>query len=483
MQYFVYIVTVAVCTRTGPQEWQILRKFSQTVYASPSHRKMDMKGSYEQIVYPDLYFTIDNYEEAFSECVLRDSECLNVELTAYDRSGQAFGVCFLGTISYSTLKQFYDSSQTLQSSRHCSGQRNNRMTKSSYSCSSSIHNNNCPSIQFMRVIGPQAKGLAEIAIKPMESDYIIEQERQSLDLSKADYANSSDFIIKCCQPVCPSEIEIEYNSPDNYVLNDMNMKNKTKHSKVITQQPITESCKSASLLNFYESLLGINPKSDEPAHLQNTYINPIPTLYPSPWSVKSAGASVHTSPVRWSKRKVGSKCSTQPVSQQELSPTLNRRLQFKSTNAINLLNESKPSRVSEILNAFTGTVKKQSSDIHPTKSLQINVDNPTGKRSSMNNTKAVLFPMKKDDNESADRLKSLSIHEDACTDHLYENPFLSTDRGSSSFGQAWSWFKEKRRAISIALNASPTFITLPCQSVLVDLLEVRREPILNFSNR
>ncbi|VDP62212.1 unnamed protein product [Schistosoma mattheei] len=63
MQYFVYVVTVAVCTRTGPQEWQILKKFSQTVYASPSHRQMNMKGSYEEIVYPDLYFTIDNYEE------------------------------------------------------------------------------------------------------------------------------------------------------------------------------------------------------------------------------------------------------------------------------------------------------------------------------------------------------------------------------------------------------------------------------------
>ncbi|VDP97196.1 unnamed protein product [Trichobilharzia regenti] len=42
-------------------------------------------------------------------CILRDSECLNVELTAYDRAGQVYGVCFLGTISYSTLKQFYDS--------------------------------------------------------------------------------------------------------------------------------------------------------------------------------------------------------------------------------------------------------------------------------------------------------------------------------------------------------------------------------------
>ncbi|RTG90946.1 20S proteasome subunit alpha 3 [Schistosoma bovis] len=51
--------------------------------------------------------------------------------------------------------------------------------------------------------------------------------------------------------------------------------------------------------------------------------------------------------------------------------------------------------------------------------------------------------------------------------HLYENPLIISDWNDSSFGQAWSWFKERRRVTSVSLIASPTFITLPCQNILV----------------
>ncbi|CAH8578614.1 unnamed protein product [Schistosoma curassoni] len=431
MQYFVYVVTVAVCTRTGPQEWQILKKFSQTVYASPSHRQMNMKGSYEEIVYPDLYFTIDNYEEAFGECVLRDSECINVELTAYDRYGRIHGVCFLGTVSYDTIKQFYDRSSQACSIgnlvNHRSGYRNNRMSNSYYS-SSPPPNIDYTSTQFMRVLGPQAKGSAEIAIKPMKN---ITQ--QSLDLSKTEEMNRTNFITKCCQPVCPSESEMEYKSSDKWILNNISWINKTVRSEVITEQPVIEACKSTNL-DHYDFLPGTHldrtiPNNQESEHLQNIHMDAIPTLHPSPWSVKSAGASLHTSPVRRFKDSVGSKYASPRTSQQEFSPIFTRKCKFRSVNTINLYQESKPSKVSEILNAFTGVMTKQS------------------------------------------------------LGHLYENPLIISDWNDSSFGQAWSWFKERRRVTSVSLIASPTFITLPCQNILVELLEVRREPILNFTNQ
>ncbi|CAH8578702.1 unnamed protein product [Schistosoma curassoni] len=326
MQYFVYVVTVAVCTRTGPQEWQILKKFSQTVYASPSHRQMNMKGSYEEIVYPDLYFTIDNYEEAFGECVLRDSECINVELTAYDRYGRIHGVCFLGTVSYDTIKQFYDRSSQACSIgnlvNHRSGYRNNRMSNSYYS-SSPPPNIDYTSTQFMRVLGPQAKGSAEIAIKPMKN---ITQ--QSLDLSKTEEMNRTNFITKCCQPVCPSESEMEYKSSDKWILNNISWINKTVRSEVITEQPVIEACKSTNL-DHYDFLPGTHldrtiPNNQESEHLQNIHMDAIPTLHPSPWSVKSAGASLHTSPVRRFKDSVGSKYASPRTSQQEFSPIFTR---------------------------------------------------------------------------------------------------------------------------------------------------------------
>lgn len=481
MQYFVYVVTVAVCTRTGPQEWQILKKFSQTVYASPSHRQMNMKGSYEEIVYPDLYFTIDNYEEAFGECVLRDSECINVELTAYDRHGRVHGVCFLGTVSYDTIKQFYDRSSQACSTgnlvNHRSGYRDNRMSNSYYS-SSSPPNIDYTSTRFMRVIGPQAKGSAEIAIKSMKNV----TQQQSLDFSETEEMNRTNFLTKCCQPVCPSESEMEYKSSDKWMWNNISWINKTVRSE--------EACKPTNL-DYYNFLTWTHlnrtiPNNQESELLQNIHMDAIPTLHPSPWSVKSAGASLHTSPVRRFKDSVGSKYATPQNSQHEFLPIFSRKCKFRSVNTINLYQESKPSKVSEILNGFTGVMTKQSlSNVHRTKYISINPINSTNKPSHKNSTNIIMSlpTMHGDDHCNNDQFGNFDLYKGLNVGHLYENPLIISDRNDSSFGQAWSWFKERRRVTSVSLIASPTFITLPCQNILVELLEVRREPILNFTNQ
>lgn len=38
--------------------------------------------------------------------------------------------------------------------------------------------------------------------------------------------------------------------------------------------------------------------------------------------------------------------------------------------------------------------------------------------------------------------------------------------GTRGFGQAWHWLREKRRATSVPLNASLTFVTVPWLSVV-----------------
>jgi len=35
-----------------------------------------------------------------------------------------------------------------------------------------------------------------------------------------------------------------------------------------------------------------------------------------------------------------------------------------------------------------------------------------------------------------------------------------------SFGQAWHWFKERRRASSVSLNAYLTYVTLPWHRII-----------------
>lgn len=63
MQLFEYKLTFAICTQTSLNDFQILSKYCQQVYASPSYRSMSNKAEMEQLTYPDIFFTVDNYEE------------------------------------------------------------------------------------------------------------------------------------------------------------------------------------------------------------------------------------------------------------------------------------------------------------------------------------------------------------------------------------------------------------------------------------
>uniref|UniRef100_A0A1I8FG60 tRNA-uridine aminocarboxypropyltransferase 1 n=1 Tax=Macrostomum lignano TaxID=282301 RepID=A0A1I8FG60_9PLAT len=49
-----------------------------------------------------------------------------------------------------------------------------------------------------------------------------------------------------------------------------------------------------------------------------------------------------------------------------------------------------------------------------------------------------------------------------------------------SFGQAWHWFKERRRAGSVSLSACLTYVSLPWHRIVADLLDTRQQPVLAF---
>ncbi|KAJ8299737.1 hypothetical protein KUTeg_023797 [Tegillarca granosa] len=63
LHQFEYKVTCALCTRTGEKHLEILKKFTQRVYPSPSRRRMDSKGTEEEMTYPNIFFMVDNFEE------------------------------------------------------------------------------------------------------------------------------------------------------------------------------------------------------------------------------------------------------------------------------------------------------------------------------------------------------------------------------------------------------------------------------------
>ncbi|PAV61396.1 hypothetical protein WR25_05137 [Diploscapter pachys] len=108
---------------------------------------MDSKGEQEEITYPKLYFAIDGFEEAFSDVIVRDGECVCVELVVKDRQRTREAVVFLGSIRYEILKQVYDTkaSSTWQWAQKLMKQGERRQ-------------------EFVRMRGPQGKGYAEMAV-------------------------------------------------------------------------------------------------------------------------------------------------------------------------------------------------------------------------------------------------------------------------------------------------------------------------------
>ncbi|CAG9800666.1 unnamed protein product [Chironomus riparius] len=156
---FDYYLTLAICTRTSPKELQILKRHSQRVYASPSRRKMDSKGESEEITYPHICFMVDNFDEVFSDILVRDGEMVCVELVAKDHDGSIQGVIFLGSIRYDALKKVYDARQSSLSSKMAQ-----RMT---FGLFNSAPQTRC---EFVRMKGPGNKGFAEMAVtKPKGS--------------------------------------------------------------------------------------------------------------------------------------------------------------------------------------------------------------------------------------------------------------------------------------------------------------------------
>ncbi|KAI1732098.1 hypothetical protein Ddc_00950 [Ditylenchus destructor] len=152
LQQLDYYVTCAVCSKTTPHNLQILRKNCQTVYPSPSRRRMDAKGECEEITYPKIYFAIDNFDQVFNDVIVQEGECVCVELVCHDRYRSAEAVIFLGSIRYDVLKKLYDS--------RSSGTWNwaQKLITSSKRC-----------YEFVKMRGPRGKGFAEMAIARVAS--------------------------------------------------------------------------------------------------------------------------------------------------------------------------------------------------------------------------------------------------------------------------------------------------------------------------
>ncbi|CAF2070863.1 unnamed protein product [Rotaria magnacalcarata] len=112
LHQFEYTVTTAVCVKPTNQHLQIIKRLSTRVYASPSYRGMENKGIEEIISYPNIYFTVDNFEDTFCEMFINEGQIVCVELIAKNPTLNDAKVLFLGSIKYEALKEVYETRVT-----------------------------------------------------------------------------------------------------------------------------------------------------------------------------------------------------------------------------------------------------------------------------------------------------------------------------------------------------------------------------------
>eukprot|EP00045_Choanoeca_perplexa_P007358 m.66166 g.66166 ORF g.66166 m.66166 type:complete len:444 (+) comp14042_c0_seq1:101-1432(+) len=99
MQHVTYTLTVALCSTSAAGRLKPLKFWSKQLYASPSYRAMDSKSTGDVITYPDLYFTVDSFDEAFDECELGPKLTFSLELMA--QLGPRQTVLINGSVSHS----------------------------------------------------------------------------------------------------------------------------------------------------------------------------------------------------------------------------------------------------------------------------------------------------------------------------------------------------------------------------------------------
>ena len=147
-----YELVVAVCKAGGPRVWE--RAVSVThykVFASPESRQMDVKGAATQVCFPNMSFTVDNFDEIFQSTVLMEDEVLAIELVAWIRGGSRdyMGVVFQGMVEYPRLANAFKK----------------RLTRSATSMSKKrIREDLRDTVQFLMLRGGHNKGRAQVAM-------------------------------------------------------------------------------------------------------------------------------------------------------------------------------------------------------------------------------------------------------------------------------------------------------------------------------
>ncbi|VUZ53116.1 unnamed protein product [Hymenolepis diminuta] len=391
---FVYVVTLGICTRSGAQEMEILKKKSLVVYASPSYRPMDSKGTQETIVYPHIVFPIDNFEEVFECCVLRDSECLCVELTAYDRSGALQGVLFEGVVRYSVLKGAHDVSFQMCSRGSWRFTPMKTVSGMLGGTLGDLYSYKGSPRTFVRMLARRSEGIAEVTIQ-QEPEATIPPNVPATSISRhyRRLSTTSNISIETDENIRPEEL-----------IGKRRLSN-------ISYRSATSSPLHGAL--FYSGSCALSGSSNFGSRRG------------------SATSQIH-----------------QLVTGEGSGKALRRR-QFPSTK----------------MGPISGPYRKARSDSDNLNSSPLDRFRPTKNCIEIDSS---TFEDEFDD-------------QPLVTSPTIETKVEETVSRQATFGQAWQWFKERRRITSPPIRAAVTYISVPWYLIISGILEAKKTPILTSS--
>ncbi|VUZ53117.1 unnamed protein product [Hymenolepis diminuta] len=373
---------------------EILKKKSLVVYASPSYRPMDSKGTQETIVYPHIVFPIDNFEEVFECCVLRDSECLCVELTAYDRSGALQGVLFEGVVRYSVLKGAHDVSFQMCSRGSWRFTPMKTVSGMLGGTLGDLYSYKGSPRTFVRMLARRSEGIAEVTIQ-QEPEATIPPNVPATSISRhyRRLSTTSNISIETDENIRPEEL-----------IGKRRLSN-------ISYRSATSSPLHGAL--FYSGSCALSGSSNFGSRRG------------------SATSQIH-----------------QLVTGEGSGKALRRR-QFPSTK----------------MGPISGPYRKARSDSDNLNSSPLDRFRPTKNCIEIDSS---TFEDEFDD-------------QPLVTSPTIETKVEETVSRQATFGQAWQWFKERRRITSPPIRAAVTYISVPWYLIISGILEAKKTPILTSS--
>ncbi|XP_065912561.1 uncharacterized protein KIAA0930 homolog isoform X2 [Dysidea avara] len=156
---FEYRVTVASCT--VHHTINVIHKKSLKVFPSPTKQRMDRKSKESETIYPDIFFSIDDFEQSFKDVLVKqDGEKIAVELTAIN---QAIGLCklvFSGMVDYSAVYQAFYNREKAQTTTSLASKIASFTPFKNRSQTFVVEQ----PAQYIRLRGPRKTGFAELAV-------------------------------------------------------------------------------------------------------------------------------------------------------------------------------------------------------------------------------------------------------------------------------------------------------------------------------